>query len=53
MRPVLWRISDTLVPYDEAVAAMEAHAGRISSGEGAGLGWLLEHPPPYNPGTPA
>lgn len=53
MTPVLWRISDTLVPYDEAVAAMEAHAGRIASGEAAEMVWLLEHPPLYTAGTSA
>ncbi|WP_027173133.1 lipoyl(octanoyl) transferase LipB [Methylobacterium sp. 10] len=53
MRPVLWRISDTLVPYDEAVAAMEAHAGRIASGEAPEMVWLLEHPPLYTAGTSA
>ncbi|MCC0809466.1 lipoyl(octanoyl) transferase LipB [Methylobacterium sp. W2] len=53
MRPVLWRISDTLVPYDEAVAAMEAQAGRIASGEAAEMVWLLEHPPLYTAGTSA
>ncbi|WP_200913334.1 lipoyl(octanoyl) transferase LipB [Methylobacterium sp. Leaf106] len=53
MRPVLWRISDTLVPYDEAVAAMEAHTGRIATGEAAEMVWLLEHPPLYTAGTSA
>ncbi|MHC2001684.1 lipoyl(octanoyl) transferase LipB [Methylobacterium sp. CM6241] len=53
MRPVLWRISDTPVPYEEAVAAMEAHAGRIAGGEAPEMVWLLEHPPLYTAGTSA
>ena len=53
MRPVLWRISDTPVPYEAAVAAMEAHAGRIAGGEAPEMVWLLEHPPLYTAGTSA
>ncbi|WP_019904264.1 lipoyl(octanoyl) transferase LipB [Methylobacterium sp. 77] len=52
-RPVLWRISDTPVPYDEAVAAMEAHAAGIASGKAPEMVWLLEHPPLYTAGTSA
>ena len=51
---VEWRISDELVPYEEAVAEMETpdrgdprrHARRE-------LVWLLEHPPLYTAGTSA
>src|SRR6201993_3862558 len=48
---VEWRISDSLVPYPEAVAAMEARAAAIASGEARELVWLLEHPPLYTSGT--
>ncbi|WP_404810472.1 lipoyl(octanoyl) transferase LipB [Methylobacterium flocculans] len=51
--PVAWRISDSPVPYDEAVAAMEAHAEAIASGTAPELVWLLEHPPLYTAGTSA
>ena len=48
---VEWRISDSLVPYPEAVAAMEARAADIAAGHAAELVWLLEHPPLYTSGT--
>jgi lipoyl(octanoyl) transferase len=49
--PVEWRVSDGLVDYDAALAAMTARAGAISRGEAAELVWLLEHPPLYTAGT--
>ncbi|PYF03310.1 lipoyl(octanoyl) transferase [Rhodopseudomonas faecalis] len=49
--PVHWRISDSQVPYPEAVATMEARASAIAAGEAAELVWLLEHPPLYTCGT--
>jgi lipoyl(octanoyl) transferase len=52
-RPVEWLISDTAVPYPEAVALMEARTEAISRGEAAELVWLLEHPPLYTAGTSA
>lgn len=48
---VEWRISESPVPYPEAVAAMEARAAAIASGEAGELVWLLEHPPLYTSGT--
>jgi lipoyl(octanoyl) transferase len=48
---VEWRISDAPVDYLEAVAAMEARAAAIASGEACELVWLLEHPPLYTSGT--
>src|SRR5947208_17090031 len=48
---VAWRISDQPVPYPEAVAFMEAHAGKVAAGEASELVWLLEHPPLYTSGT--
>jgi len=51
--PVEWRISDGLTPYAEAVAAMEARAAAIFSGEAREQVWLVEHPPLYTAGTSA
>lgn len=48
-----WRVSDGLVPYDEAVAWMDARATAIGAGEAAECIWLLEHPPTYTAGTSA
>src|SRR5215475_11046325 len=49
--PVEWRISDSAVPYLEAVAAMEARAADIADGKAGEMVWLLEHPPLYTSGT--
>src|SRR5258708_22802215 len=46
-----WRISDGLVPYDEALATMEARVADIRAGRAGELVWLLEHPPLYTAGT--
>ncbi|MBB3440584.1 lipoyl(octanoyl) transferase LipB [Rhizobium sp. BK379] len=51
-RAVRWRISDGLVPYEEAVETMEREVAAISEG-GDELVWLLEHPPLYTAGTSA
>lgn len=51
--PVRWRISDTLVPYDSAVAEMEREVADIADGKADELVWLLEHPPLYTAGTSA
>jgi lipoyl(octanoyl) transferase len=51
--PVEWRVSDALVPYQEAVAFMEARAASISRGNEPELVWLVEHPPLYTAGTSA
>jgi lipoyl(octanoyl) transferase len=48
---VEWLISDTPVPYLEAVAAMEARAAEIAARRAPELVWLLEHPPLYTSGT--
>ncbi len=50
---VEWRIADTLVPYPEALAVMEARAAAIAAGEAPEMVWLLEHPPLYTSGTSA
>lgn len=51
--PIRWRISEGLTPYTDAVAFMEAEAGRIAAGEADELVWLVEHPPLYTAGTSA
>ena len=48
-----WRISEAPVPYDEALATMEARAEAIANGTEPELIWLLEHPPLYTAGTSA
>jgi lipoyl(octanoyl) transferase len=50
---VEWRISDALVPYEHAIAEMEARVAAIHQGRAAELVWLLEHPPLYTAGTSA
>jgi lipoyl(octanoyl) transferase len=52
-RGVEWRIDDRLVPYEEAVGAMERRVAAISAGRSPELVWLLEHPPLYTAGTSA
>ncbi len=53
MKAVEWRISDTPVGYEEAVAAMEARVADIQKHSAAELVWLLEHPALYTAGTGA
>jgi len=48
-----WAISEGLVGYPEAVAAMESRAAAIAAGEANELIWLLEHPPLYTKGASA
>ncbi|MGN7293760.1 lipoyl(octanoyl) transferase LipB [Rhizobium sp. SAFR-030] len=51
--PIRWRISDTPVPYEEALAVMDAEVATIADGRADELVWLLEHPPLYTAGTSA
>jgi lipoyl(octanoyl) transferase len=51
--PIDWVVSEGLVGYEQAVAAMEARAARIAAGEAHECIWLLEHPPLYTAGTSA
>ena len=51
--PVEWQISDTLIGYPEAVAAMDERAAAIAAGTAGECVWLLEHPPLYTAGTSA
>ena len=48
-----WRVSEGLVPYEDALAEMEARAAAVRAGEAAELIWLLEHPPLFTAGTSA
>jgi lipoyl(octanoyl) transferase len=48
-----WSVSDALVPYETALAAMQARAAAIAEGQAPELVWLLEHPPLYTAGTSA
>ncbi|WP_373009405.1 lipoyl(octanoyl) transferase LipB [Hyphomonas sp.] len=50
---VEWAVSDAPVPYEAAVALMEARARAIREGEASELVWFLEHPPLYTSGTSA
>jgi lipoyl(octanoyl) transferase len=51
--PVEWALSPAPVPYEAAVAAMEARAAAVHRGEAGELVWLLEHPPLYTAGVSA
>ncbi|HET9816977.1 MAG TPA: lipoyl(octanoyl) transferase LipB [Xanthobacteraceae bacterium] len=51
--PVEWRISEGLVPYEAALAGMDARAAAIAAGTAPELIWLLQHPPLYTAGTSA
>ena len=48
-----WRVSDGLVPYEEARAFMEERAAAIREGTATECVWLLEHPPLFTAGTSA
>jgi lipoyl(octanoyl) transferase len=49
----LWRISDDLIDYATATAAMQDQVVAIRAGEAPESVWLLEHPPLYTAGTSA
>jgi lipoyl(octanoyl) transferase len=51
--PATWRVAAAPVPYEEALAAMNARAVAIADGIEGDLVWLLEHPPLYTAGTSA
>jgi lipoyl(octanoyl) transferase len=50
---VEWAVAEAPVPYEEAVAAMEARVAAIAAGEAPERVWLVEHPPLYTAGTSA
>jgi lipoyl(octanoyl) transferase len=51
--PVEWRPSDTPVPYEQALAAMDERALAVAAGTAPEFAWLIEHPPLYTAGTSA
>jgi lipoyl(octanoyl) transferase len=53
MPPAEWRVSESLVGYQDAVAFMDSRAAAIAAGREPELVWLLEHPPLYTAGTSA
>jgi lipoyl(octanoyl) transferase len=53
MDGIEWRVSDGLVPYEEALAFMEKRAADIRAGTAPECVWLLEHPPLFTAGTSA
>ena len=48
-----WRVSNGLVPYEDAFAFMEERAAAIRAGRARECVWLLEHPPLFTAGTSA
>jgi len=48
-----WRVSEGLVPYEEALAFMHERAAAIRAAEARECVWLLEHPPLFTAGTSA
>lgn len=52
-RPVEWVTAPGYVPYEDAVAEMEARVALIAAGEASERVWLLEHPPLYTAGVSA
>jgi len=51
IKPVEWSVSAGLVPYPDAVRAMEEAVPAIALGTAPERVWLLEHPPLYTAGT--
>jgi lipoyl(octanoyl) transferase len=51
IKPVDWSVSAGLVPYPEALRAMEEAVPAIALGTASERVWLLEHPPLYTAGT--
>ena len=51
--PPEWIIADAPVPYEAALADMDARAAAIRAGTAAERIWLLEHPPLFTAGTSA
>ncbi len=48
-----WQSAPGLLPYGEAVEAMEARVAAIRADDAPELVWLVEHPPLYTAGTSA
>ena len=52
-QPLEWHIEDGLLPYDDALAAMQARVDAIRAATAPERVWLVEHPPLYTAGTSA
>ncbi|WP_415568358.1 lipoyl(octanoyl) transferase LipB [Gluconobacter oxydans] len=50
---ILWKSSQGLTPYPEALTFMEERARAIHQGTAEPLVWLVEHPPVFTAGTSA
>ncbi len=48
-----WQISETTIPYPDAIALMQNRVAAIRAGTAGEQIWLLEHPPCYTAGTSA
>jgi lipoyl(octanoyl) transferase len=48
-----WRVDHDLVPYEQALADMDARAAAVRAGEAGERVWLLEHAPLFTAGTSA
>lgn len=48
-----WLMADGLLPYPDALQAMQARADAIRAGTAQEQVWLVEHPPLYTAGTSA
>jgi lipoyl(octanoyl) transferase len=52
-QPIEWRVSDSPVAYEAALAAMDQRVAAIADGRAPEQVWLLQHPPLYTAGTSA
>lgn len=52
-KTVAWHRSGKLVPYPDALAAMNRRAAQVREGAAPEFLWFLEHPPLYTAGTSA
>lgn len=52
-QPVEWRIFESQLDYEEALAMMDERVAAIAAGEAREAVWLLEHPALYTAGTSA
>ncbi len=48
---IIWKFSDGLIDYDEAIQFMESRVAQIREGSKKELVWFVEHPPLYTAGT--
>jgi lipoyl(octanoyl) transferase len=53
LSPIEWRLEQGLLPYERALAEMDARATAVAEGATPELAWLIEHPPLYTAGTSA